>query len=60
MKPIYRVKKDKAGEWRWIYRAGNAKTVAMSSEGYINCTDAVHSAELLRGKNVDTEIVIVR
>lgn len=31
--------KDKAGEWRWHFKAANGKILADSGEGYNNLTD---------------------
>ena len=31
---VFRVYKDKHGEWRWSLRAKNGKTIGDSSEGY--------------------------
>ena len=37
---------DSAGEWRWAFAAGNGRTLAVSSEGYVNRDDALHGAAL--------------
>lgn len=44
----FRVDKDNKGEWRWIFVAGNGKTIAMSSEGYTYRTDCLHSIKLIK------------
>lgn len=44
----FQVYQDDAGEWRWRFRAGNGKVIAVSSEGYVEKTDCLHGLELLR------------
>jgi uncharacterized protein YegP (UPF0339 family) len=44
----FEVRKDKAGEWYWIFQAQNNKTIAKSSESYKNRTDCLHSIRLVK------------
>lgn len=40
--------KDADGQWRWNFNANNNKIIAMSSESYINKTDALNSINLVK------------
>ena len=45
--PCYKEKKDKKGQWYWIYYAKNGEEIARSSESYINLEDCEHSISLI-------------
>lgn len=51
MKPRYyhRVRKDRAGQWRWTLFARNGKKIACSGEGYARRGHAVAMALKLFG-----------
>lgn len=49
----YELYKDNAGQWRWRYVAKNGKTIAISSEGYVNKSDCSHSIELVKDSKSD-------
>ncbi len=40
--------KDKANEWRWRIIAENGNVISSSSEGYVNQSDCVRSAEITK------------
>ncbi|MDX2104302.1 MAG: DUF1508 domain-containing protein [Alphaproteobacteria bacterium] len=40
--------KDARGEWRWSYEAGNGRTIAVSSEGYVHRADCERSIEIMK------------
>jgi len=40
--------KDSQNQWRWNYNSANHKIIAMSSESYINKTDAIYSINLVK------------
>ena len=42
---IYR---DQKSEWRWLFRAANNETIAVSSEGYTRRENALHSIALVK------------
>jgi uncharacterized protein YegP (UPF0339 family) len=42
------VKKDVNGQWYWTFQADNNKTIARSSESYINRSDCLHSIKLVK------------
>lgn len=46
--PSYWMYKDNRGEWRWTYEASNAKTIAVSSEGYNRRTDCERSIQIMK------------
>ncbi|WP_410489483.1 YegP family protein [Agrobacterium tumefaciens] len=46
--PSYWMYKDNKGEWRWTYEASNAKTIAVSSEGYVKRSDCERSIEIMK------------
>jgi uncharacterized protein YegP (UPF0339 family) len=48
---------DSKGEWRWMFRAGNDETIAVSSEGYKNKADCQHSINLVK-KDAPSAVVI--
>ncbi len=49
--PSYWMYKDSRGEWRWTYEASNAKTIAVSSEGYVKRSDCERSIEIMRSSS---------
>jgi uncharacterized protein YegP (UPF0339 family) len=44
----FEVKKDVSGQWYWTFQADNNKTIARSSESYINRNDCLHSIRLVK------------
>jgi uncharacterized protein YegP (UPF0339 family) len=40
--------RDNRGEWRWRYDASNAKTIAVSSEGYVRRVDCRRGIDLMK------------
>jgi len=40
--------KDTQGEWRWKFQADNYRTIAVSSESYINKTDCRDSIDIVK------------
>jgi uncharacterized protein YegP (UPF0339 family) len=54
--PRFVVYKDRAGEWRWNFRASNGKKIADSGEGYHNKQDCLHGIELIKEEASDAEI----
>lgn len=48
--PHFEVYQDKAGEWRWRFRAANGKTLADGAEGYLER----NKAELAVDRLLDT------
>jgi uncharacterized protein YegP (UPF0339 family) len=46
--PSYWMYKDSAGEWRWTYEASNARTIAVSSEGYNRRVDCERSIQIMK------------
>ena len=48
--------KDRAGEWRWRFRANNGKIIADSGEGYKNKQDCEHGIELIKEQTPDANI----
>ncbi len=46
--PSYWMYKDNRNEWRWTYEASNAKTIAVSSEGYKKRSDCERSIEIMK------------
>ena len=47
----FEVRKDKNGEWYWTFQADNNKTIARSSESYINRSDCLHSIKIVKEKS---------
>lgn len=39
---------DKAGEWRWRFKAGNGQIIATASESYKQKKSCEHSIELIK------------
>lgn len=54
--PTYHVKRDKAGEYRWMLVAANGQTVATSGEGYTRKADCLHGITLVKA-SADAAIV---
>ncbi len=45
----FQIFKDKAGEYRWRFRAeGNWEIIADSAEGYVRKSDCEHGIELVK------------
>lgn len=57
---IYRVSKDKSDKWRWKLQADNARTIAVSGEGYANLEDCVNGIDLVRSTYSKAIQVVVR
>jgi len=55
--PKFEVYKDRAGEWRWRFRASNGNIIADSAEGYINKTDCEHGIEIVKREAPNARIV---
>lgn len=53
----FEVYKDKAGEFRWRFRAVNGKILADSGEGYKAKADCKHGIELLKKDGPAAEVV---
>lgn len=47
----YEYYKDKRGEWRWRLKAANGQTIAVSGEGYVNKSDALHGIDLVKSSS---------
>lgn len=45
---IYKVYRDKKGEWRWNLKAENGKIIADSAESYINRSDCLNAIALVK------------
>lgn len=43
--------KDNAGYWRWTLRASNHEPIAVSSESYVNKSDARHGINLTKSSH---------
>jgi len=55
--PQFEVYTDKAGEWRWRFRASNSKIIADSSEGYKEKSDCLHGIDLVKKEAPNAKIV---
>ena len=53
----FEVYTDKAGEWRWRFRASNSKIIADSSEGYKEKSDCLHGIDLVKKEAPNAKIV---
>ncbi|WP_318870087.1 DUF1508 domain-containing protein [Sinorhizobium meliloti] len=51
--PCYWQKRDKTGQWYWIYYAKNKEEIARSSESYVNRSDCTHSISLVKNSMSD-------
>lgn len=47
--PYFHLYQDVQNEWRWRLKARNHLTIADSSEGYKNRSDAISAIELVKG-----------
>lgn len=47
----YEYYKDKREEWRWRLKAANGQTIAVSGEGYVNKSDALHGIDLVKSSS---------
>lgn len=47
----YQLNKDVSGQWYWIFKAKNSKTIARSSESYHNRSDCIDSIHLIKQSN---------
>lgn len=56
-KMTFEVFLDESKEYRWRLKAGNAQTVAVSSEGYKAKADAEKAVESIKGKASKAEVV---
>ena len=55
--PEFEVYQDKAGEWRWRFRASNNKIIADSGEGYVNKQDCLNGINLIKKEAPNAKIV---
>lgn len=55
--PQFEVYTDKAGEWRWRFRASNSKIIADSGEGYKEKSDCLHGIDLVKKESPNAKIV---
>lgn len=55
---VFRVFKDKAGQWRWRLVARNGKIIADSGEGYTRERDAMRAAQRV-ATMIQTEAVAI-
>jgi uncharacterized protein YegP (UPF0339 family) len=46
----FELRKDSRGEWYWTFQADNNKTIARSSESYLNRSDCLHSIRIVKEK----------
>lgn len=44
----YVQRKDKKGQWYWIFYASNGEEIARSSESYVKRADCTHSIDLVK------------
>ena len=49
--PCYWLKKDKGGEWYWVYYASNGKAISRSSESYVKRADCEHSIDIMKSSS---------
>lgn len=47
----FEIRKDSKGEWYWTFQADNNKTIARSSESYVNRSDCLHSVKIVKEKS---------
>ena len=47
----FQIYRDVSNEWRWRLRAANHHTIAVSSEGYSNKSDCIHSIDLVKSSH---------
>jgi len=53
----FEVYADRSGQWRWRFIANNGKIVADSAEGYVNKTDCVDGAKIVKNQASSADIV---
>jgi len=53
----FEVYPDKSGQWRWRFRADNWKIVADSAEAYMNKSDCIDGAKIVKAQAPNAEIV---
>lgn len=51
--PCFWQKKDRSGQWYWIYYAKNGEEIARSSESYVNRSDCRKGITLLQNSAND-------
>jgi uncharacterized protein YegP (UPF0339 family) len=44
----FELKKDNQKQWYWTFQADNNKTIARSSESYVNRKDCLHSIKIVK------------
>lgn len=44
----FELRKDNREQWYWTFQANNNKTIARSSESYINRSDCINSIKLVK------------
>jgi len=49
----YDLYQDTQRYWRWKYIASNGRTIAVSSESYVNKADAQHGINLMKNSKND-------
>ena len=49
----YRVARDNAGQWYWVWHGANGEPIARSSESYVHKVDALHAIELIKQSSAD-------
>lgn len=49
----YEYYRDNVNQWRWRYIASNGKTIAVSSESYVNEQDCLTSIGLVKKSSND-------
>jgi len=54
--PKFEVYQDKAGKWRWRFRASNSKIIADSGEGYKDKNDCLHGIDLVKKESPNANI----
>ena len=57
--PQFEVYADKAGEWRWRFRASNGKIIADSGEGYKDQQDCLHGRDLVKQEAPNAKTVFL-
>ena len=44
----YQIYIDQSREWRWRYVSSNGRTIAVSSESYVNKSDCIRSVDIMK------------
>lgn len=56
MVPRFEYYEDRAGEWRWRFKAANYEIIAVSSEGYSSKQACLHSIGLIQRDAGDASV----